>query len=414
MTAMPKIQDLEDSTFDPILADELMFGDHTDPYSRIEEFRAGGPVIAGDYRSMMGLPSDPFDPAKPRYTVLSHTAVETALHDPETFSNRSFEPSLGVVYGPILTVLDPPVHTGYRRILQRAFRPEMIRAWERDYVEPVLAELIVGLHRSNRAELISQYTRPYPFGVIYRLIGLPHEDEEVFYRLTVAQLVSSYAMDIARDAAVKLDQYFAALMAERRARPGTDIVSAIATAESEGETLPDDIAISFLRQLLSAGGETGFRTLSVLLCKLLTQPGLLDELRANRSLIPAAVEETLRWEGPVVTTTRETTRDVVLDGVPLPAGAHLDICLGGANRDPAKFADPARFDLHRPRRQHFGFASGIHNCIGQQLARLEIVKGVEALLDNFPDIRLDPDAPPPIVRGTTMRIPRELHVVFDT
>jgi cytochrome P450 len=155
MSAVPRIEDLKDTTFDPYVADELMFGDHLDPYARIADLRALAPVIEGDYRSLMGLPGEPVDSHKPVYLVLSHVAVETILHDPETFSNRSFEPSLGVVYGPILTVLDPPDHTKYRRILQRAFRPEMLRAWDREYVEPVLDELIGSLRAAGRADLIS-------------------------------------------------------------------------------------------------------------------------------------------------------------------------------------------------------------------------------------------------------------------
>ncbi|RYE40780.1 MAG: cytochrome P450, partial [Hyphomicrobiales bacterium] len=140
MTTVSRIQDLDDTNFDPYLADEVMFGDHVDPYSQIAKLRAEGPVVAGDYRTVMGLPGEPLDSAKPRYIVLSHAAVEQVLHNPDVFSNRSFQPSLGAVYGPILTVLDPPDHTRYRRILQRAFRPEMIRAWDRDYVDPVLDE----------------------------------------------------------------------------------------------------------------------------------------------------------------------------------------------------------------------------------------------------------------------------------
>ncbi len=164
---------------------------------------------------------------------------------------------------------------------------------------------------------------------------------------------------------------------------------------------------------MSAGGETTFRSASVLFTALLSHPHQLEAVRADRSLIPAAVEEALRWDGPVVTSTRLTTCDVVLDGVPLPEGAHLDVLFGSANHDPSVIERPEDFDIFRPKQRHFAFAFGIHNCIGQGLARLEMTRALGAFLDRLPHARLDLEMPDPVIRGAVMRIPRELHVVFD-
>jgi cytochrome P450 len=164
---------------------------------------------------------------------------------------------------------------------------------------------------------------------------------------------------------------------------------------------------------MSAGGETTFRSASVLFTGLLTHVDQLEAVRADPSLIPAAIEEALRWDGPVVTSTRLTTRDAVLDGVNIPAGAHLDVLFGSANHDPKVFERPDEFDIFRPKHRHFAFAFGIHNCIGQGLARLEMTRALNAFLGRMPNARLDRDAPPPTIRGAVMRIPRELHVVFD-
>jgi cytochrome P450 len=410
---IPRIEDLADPDFDPFLADEVMFGDHADPYPQIAELRAQGPVVPGEYRAAMGLPPEPIDPTKPRFTVLSYEAVEEVLSHPDVYSNRSFDPTLGAVFGPILSVLDPPAHTRDRKILQRAFRPQIVQAWGHAYVVPVIDGLIGTFRAGRRAELVEQFARPLPFQVIYRMLGLPAADVDTFYRLTIAQLVTSLSMDDATEAAEKLGTYFRALVERRRVDPGEDIVSALVTAEDEeGRTLSTEGMVSFLRQLMSAGGETTFRTLSILLYGLLSHRDQLEAVRGDRSLVPAAVEEALRWDGPVVSTTRETTRDTVLAGVALPAGAHIDVCLGSANHDPAVFERPEEFDVRRPRHRHLGFAFGIHNCIGQQLARLEMVSALDALLDELPDLRLDPDAPAPQVRGAMMRIPTGLPVVF--
>ncbi len=413
MVAIPAIEDLTDSSFDPYLADEVMFGDCLNPYQRIDELRSMGPVVPGTYREFIGAPPEPIDPSIPTYVVNSFAAVDQIMSNPEVFSNHSFDPTLGVVFGPILSVMDPPEHTKYRKLLQKGFRPPMIQTWGDTVVAPVINDLFAGFLEDGRAELVEQFARPFPFQVLYELLGLPQEQIQTFYRLTIAQLATSFAMENAQEAATKLGRYFSGMLAARRQDPGTDIVSQLAILEQEGEGLPEDIAIGFLRQLMTAGGETTFRSASVLLTALLTHPDQFEAVRANRSLIPAAVEEALRWDGPVVSTTRLANHDVVVDGVSVPKGAYLDVLLGGANHDPVLFQRPHEFDIFRPKHRHFGFAYGVHNCIGQSLARLEMTRTLDAFLDRVDNLRLNPDAAPPVIRGSMMRIPRELHVVFD-
>lgn len=408
-----RIEDLADPTFDPYLSDELVFGDVADPYSRIAKLRADAPVVAADYRVIMGIPTMPSDEALPHYTVLSFAGVDQILNDPATFSNRSFEPTLGAAFGHTVSVMDPPEHTRYRRILQQAFRPAIVQQWGADIVGPVVGELLGAFRAEGRAELVEQFARPYPFNVIYRMLGLPRDDIETFYKLTVAQIITYPDMTNALDASAKLGRYFAAMLAERRSDPGTDVVSVLATTEVDGEPLPDEVAISFLRQLINAGGDTTFRTTSVLLTGLLTHPDQFDAVRNDRSLIPAAIEEALRWDGPVLASSRLATADTVIDGVPVPEGAFIDLLYGAANHDPAVFPEPERFDIHRPKHRHFGFAFGIHNCLGQALARLEMTRALNAILDGLPNVRLDSEFATPHPRGALMRTPKELRVVFD-
>ena len=411
---MERIEDLADPTFDPYLADELVFGTHADPYGVLAELRSNGPVLEGSYRDRAGIAGWPGEPPAHQFMVLSFDAVDEVLNDPATFSNRAFESTLGQAFGHTVSVMDPPEHTGYRRILQKAFRPAIVQQWGDGIVAPVVEELVSKFRGRGTAELVEQFARPYPFNVIYRMLGLPHDDIEIFYKLTVAQIITYPTMDNALDASAKLGRYFQRMIDRRRDDPGDDVVSVIATAEVDGELLPDDVAISFLRQLINAGGDTTFRTTSVLLTGLLTNPDQLDAIRDDRGLIPQAVEEALRWDGPVLASARLTTRDTELQGVPVPADSLLDMLYGSANHDPAVFDRPEQFDIFRERHRHFGFAFGAHNCLGQQLARLEMTRAVNAILDELPNVCLDPSAPPPQLTGAMMRTPKPgLHVVFD-
>jgi cytochrome P450 len=405
------IEDLEDSTFDPYLADDLMFGDLEDPYTPLAQLRAVAPVVEGDITASIGLPIELAQGYDHEFTVVSYAAAEQILTDPVTFSNRPLAELLAN-YGPLLSGMDPPDHTRYRRIFQHAFGPAALQAWTQQIVTPVVDELARRLRQAGRAELVEDFARPYPFQVVYQMLELPPDDIEVFYRLTMAQIVTANAAE----ASEKLGRYFSRLLAARRgARTHKqDLVGVIASIEVDGEPLPDEVAISFLLQLMSAAGETTFRTTTVLLTGLLTNPNQLDAVRNDRTLVPQAIEEALRWDGPVVMSSRSTTTDTVIDGVPVPANSLLNVAFGAANRDPAVFADPDRFDIYRERHRHFAFAFGAHNCLGQQLARLEMHAALNALLDALPHLRLDPDRPEPRLRGAAMRTPRELHVLFGS
>jgi cytochrome P450 len=409
MAGATQIEDLQDQSFNPYLADDVMFGVIEDPYTILDEVRSKAPVAELSISGLIDMPTRPVEGYEHEYTVLSYAGVEQVLNDPITFSNRSLRELLAN-YGPLLPGLDPPEHTRYRRIFQRAFRPAIVQQWGEDILPPVLERLLEPLRGAGHAELVEQFVRPYPFNVLYRLMALPAEDIEVFYRLTMAQITTVNAAE----ASAKLRRYFSAMLEQRRERPGRDLISVLAATEVDGEPLPQEVTLAFLLTLLSAAGETTFRTVTVLLTGLLTAEEQLEAVRRDRSLIPQAVEEALRWDGPVVTSTRATTCDTVIDGVAVPKHSLINVAYGAANRDPAVFADPERFDIFREHHRHFAFAFGAHNCLGQQLARLEIATALEALLDHLPGLRLDPTEPEPRLRGASMRTPRALHVLFDS
>lgn len=414
MNAVTRLADFDDPTFDPFLADELMFGSALDPYSKLAELRAKGPVHKLGYREFMGEYPDVTSAHLPHYTVVGYDEVTRCLTEPDNFSNEAYKLNLGISFGRSVSTMDPPEHSRYRRIFQKAFLPQTVAKWGESVVDPVINSLMDRFRVRGTADLVQEFTLHYPFQIVYRQLGLPPEEAATFHKLAIAQTVVSFDVAHGTEASRKLGDYFKVLVAERLRNPGDDLVSVLAQAEVDGERLPEEIMISFLRQLVNAGGDTTYRGTSVLLTGLLRNPDQLEAVRKDRSLVPQAIEEALRWDGPVLIQTRSAARDIELGGVQIPRGAVMDVASGAANRDPDRFPDPDTFNIFRkPQHKHFAFAYGPHVCIGQHLARVEMTRALNAILDHLPNLRLDPDKPAPEIRGIMMRVPKHLHVRFD-
>ena len=414
MNAVPRLADFDDPAFDPFIADEFMFGSMLDPYSRLAQLRSRGPVHALDYRVFMGEVPDMTSGHLPHYVVVGYDEVVRCLTEPDNFSNENYKLNLGISFGRSVSTMDPPEHPRYRRIFQKAFLPQTVAKWGESVVDPIVEGLMDRFRHRGDADLVQEFTLHYPFQIVYRQLGLPPDEAKTFHKLAIAQTL--VAVDVAHgtEASRKLGDYFRALVAERLRNPGEDLVSVLAQAEVEGERLPEEIMISFLRQLVNAGGDTTYRGTSVLLTGLLSNPDQLEAVRQNRALVPQAIEEGLRWDGPVLVQTRMAARDIELGGVMIPKGAIVEACAGAANRDPERFPDPDTFNIFRqPKFKHYAFAYGPHVCIGQHLARVEMTRALNAILDNLHNLRLDPAKPAPEIRGIMMRVPKHLHVLFD-
>jgi cytochrome P450 len=191
------------------------------------------------------------------------------------------------------------------------------------------------------------------------------------------------------------------------------MVTVLAEADIDGVRMSDEQIYGFMRNLLPAGAETTSRSTASLALGLLTQPEQLGAMQADRSLLPQAIEEGIRWETPLLNFMREATRDVEFFGVQIPAGSTVSVNLGSANHDEARWDDPETFDIFRDRKPHIGFGHGAHVCLGMHLARLESTIIFNTLLDRLPGLRLDPDAPPPYVAGKYFRSPQHLKVLWD-
>ena len=291
-----------------------------------------------------------------------------------------------------------------RRRRWRAGRTSWSSGWR--------SELIDRFAGRGRAELVREFTFPYPTQIIAGLLGLPREDYPQFQRWSISLLSFTVNRERGIAASTALTEYFAPILAARREEPRDDLISTLAQAEIDGEQLSDEEIFSFLRLLLPAGVETTYRSTGNLLFGLLSNPEQLEAVRSDRSLIPQAIEEAIRWEAPLLIITRVATRDTELAGVPIPAGSAVMPMLGAANRDEDRYPDPDRFDIFREPSPHISFGHGVHVCLGMHLARLEMRVALELLLDRLPDLRFDPEGKDPHIRGQVFRSPTSLPVLF--
>jgi cytochrome P450 len=383
-------------------------GDAT-PYPTFARLRAEAPVHPGT--PDLGVLD--YDQGA-TYTAYTYDGVHTVLGDGETFSSAGYGEVMGVLMGRSILQMDEPEHHAYRSILQQAFTRAEMERWEVELVGPLVNSMIDEFADDRRANLVGQLLFMFPVRVIAALLGLPEDDLPRFHRLAV-QLIGATTVnwDRAIAASAALRDYFAGIVAERRRHPAEDMISVLVQAEQDGQRLTDEEIFAFCRLLLPAGAETTYRSSSNLLFGLLTNPQQLEAVRADRSLVPLAIEEGIRWEPPLLIISRTTTRDTEVCGVPLPAGASVVCGLGSANHDETRWPDPERFDIFRERRPHIGFAHGPHMCLGMHLARMETQVALNALLDRLPGLRLDPAAPDPHISGHVFRAPPRLDVVWD-
>jgi cytochrome P450 len=414
MQAIPVLEDFDDAGFNPFMSDDAVFGALENTHERIAPLRAAAPVHEAQLLELLGERGDPNLAGKRVFTILSYRGAEQVLANPAAFSNDAELDSIGRTFGQSLTVMNAPEHASYRRIFQRIFLPGQVAKWSNDFIDPVIHGLIDRFAARGGADLVEEFTRHYPFNIIYRQLALPTRDIATFQRLAVSLTMTwGEFINYGIEASGKLGRYLAALVEQRRRAPGNDLVSLLANTEADGERLPDMVVISFLRQLLNAAGDTTYRSTGTLLAALLTSPDQFEQVKTDRNLLPQAIEEALRWDGPVLFFRRQAIRGIEIEGVRIPEAAVVEIATGAADRDPAAFNDPHRYDIHRERKRHFAFGYGPHVCLGQHLARLEMTHALTALLDRFPKLRLDPDQENPVIRGVAIRSPRHVHVRFD-
>ncbi|WP_414684925.1 cytochrome P450 [Mycobacterium sp.] len=380
-----------------------------DPYAFFEYMRKTEPVWRGTIMDTSMSPPEMLPVEE--WTLFDFISVFAAFRDDEVFGSEQYNNTIGLVFGPTILGMHGKQHHDHRSLISKAFRQSALERWEPAVIDPICDHLVDDIKDDGAADLITAITLEFPTRVTAELLGLPEEDLDLFRRLSF-DLISIYIdIEAGLNASVELQTYFQQQVDQRRSKMTNDVIGDLVGAEIDGEKLTDEAIISFLRLLLPAGLETTFRSSSNLLYLLLTHPDQLAALQRNRDLIPAAIEEGIRYETPLVSVPRTTTRPVEINGVHIGEGSQVNLCMGSANRDEARWPNADTFDIHRARRAHVSFAGGIHSCLGMHLARVETRAMLNSLFDRVTDLQLVPDADAKIV-GMPFRSPKTLPVTF--
>ncbi|MFE3767732.1 cytochrome P450 [Streptomyces sp. NPDC059104] len=381
-----------------------------DPYPVYARLRAEGPVhhvLTPDGQDV--------------WLVVGHEAGRTAFTDPRLSRDWRRSGDIGKIINaeqdhPALAhmlMADPPDHTRLRRLVASAFTPRRIET-----LAPRVRQITDGLLDAmaalpeRRADLVDAFAFPLPMTVICELLGVPELDRGAF-RGWSNEMVARTSPEAEAAAYAQMPRYLVGLIEAKRAAPGDDLLSAMIHAVDEGgDRLSPDELIGMSVLLLIAGHETTVNMIGNGMRALFAHPDQLADLLAHPGLLDGAIEEMLRYDGPVETCTdRLALEDVEIGGVVIPAGSAVLIAMADADRDPARFADPDRFDIRRDARGHIAFGHGLHHCLGAPLARLEGRIAFRSLLDRFPGLTADADgAEPAWVPGMLIRGVRRLPV----
>lgn len=359
------------------LSDEI----RRDPYPTYAQLRTRSPLL--------------HDAQSDAWSVFDYEGVKRVLTDHEAFSSIVAPPSAQTSRW--LVFADPPRHAQLRALIMRAFTSKSVAGLE-PRIRALSHALLNGSIERGEMDLVADFSVPLPLIVIAEMFGAPIEDQPRFKRWSHVIMALGYTLE-GGEAAARVLQAFAEVSAEmkvylhalaqqRRALPQDDLLTRLVEAEVDGTRLTEDELLGFFQLLLSAGHETTTNLLNNAVLCLLEHPDALAQLQASPALLPSVIEEVLRYRSPVQTMFRLTRREVSLHGQVIPAGKLVLPMIGAANRDPLKFRDAERFDIHRDPNPHVAFGHGIHFCIGAPLSRLEARVALSVLLERLKDFRL--------------------------
>jgi cytochrome P450 len=378
---------------------ESLSGDVRDPYPLFAQLRAHQPLT---FANQWGMDV---------YTVYRREDCDRVLRDAETFSSRIVQDTMGPAMGRTILEMDGRDHQRHRGLISVAFRPQAIAEWGKTLVEPTIHRLVDEIARAGEADLVASLTAKLPILVIGAMVGIRVEDTARFMSWADDIIAVAVFPERGIAAARELGEYLLPVIAERRADPRDDLISRLVSAEIEGERLDDEEILGFLRLLLPAGAETTFRFLGNTLFALLTHPEQLAEVRSDRALLDAAMDEAVRWEAPLLFVARETARPTEICGAAIDRGMAVCAAIGSGNRDERYYAAPDAFDVHRASKESLSFGVGRHFCLGVHLARLEVRSALEVLLDRLRDLRLV-EGTDAHIHGLAFRSPTALPVRF--
>src|SRR5262245_25707552 len=381
-----------------------------DPYPTYHRLRTEDPV----HLSPLGF-----------WVLTRYEDVVAVLRDPRFEKEpmiAAVAARFGIAAGTIgLSMLDrdPPAHTRLRSLVSKAFTPKVVEGM-RPHIQEIVDGLLARVAGAGSMDLIEEFAYPIPVMVICGLLGVPVEDHERFkgWSLDIARGLDAIMLPVHAEVAIRsgvarqgLIGYFRELIAARRASPRSDLLSALIAAEEAGDKLSEEELLASCVLLLVAGHETTVNLIGNGTLALLRNPGELRRLRENPGLIAGAVEELLRYDGPVQRTARTPSEDVTIRGHTIAKGDMVMPFIGAADRDPAQFPDPDRLDITRAENRHVAFGMGIHFCLGAPLARVEGQIAINTLLQRLPKLTLVTEKPE-FRQSLTLRGLTALRVAF--
>jgi cholest-4-en-3-one 26-monooxygenase len=353
-----------------------------DPIGNLAWLRENDPVHHDDTNDVWG--------------ITRHADIMRIEREPELFSNaQGIRPHSYPL--PMMISMDPPLHTKRRKLVNRGFTPRRIRDLE-PKVREACDAIIDRLDGRTSCDFVWDVAAVLPIVMIADLLGFPEEDRETLLEwsddlMRATTSTDTEAMEAGHQAMLKYEAWCREVIADRRARaPEPNLMSTLVHAEVDGDTLTDDDVLYESLLLLIGGDETTRHVISGGMLELLRNPDQRDELAADLSLLPRAVEEMLRWVSPIKNMSRTVQREVEIGGKQLRPGDQLLLLYPSANRDREVFEDPDRFDIHRHPNPHIAFGGhGPHHCLGASLARLELTVMFERVLARLPDLELAGD-----------------------
>lgn len=363
------------------------------------------------------------------YIVSRYEDVERVFKDKEgEFTTDNYDWQIEPVHGRTILQLSGREHAVRRALVAPAFRGSDLREKFLPVIERNSRELIDTFRDAGSVDLVADYATRFPVNVIADMLGLDKSDYDRFHGWYTA--VIAFLGNLSGDpevtragerTRVEFAAYMLPIIRERREAPGDDLLSTLCTAEVDGVRMGDEDIKAFCSLLLAAGGETTDKAIAGIFTNLLRHPEQLEAVRADRTLIPRAFAETLRYTPPVHMIMRKSATEVALGGGTVPAGSTVTCLIGAANRDEDRYRNPDAFDIFREdltatnafsaAADHLAFALGRHFCVGALLAKAEVEIGVGQLLDAMPDLRLA-DGFDPVERGVFTRGPQSLPVRF--
>jgi len=379
----------------PMIGGELL----ANPYPMYAMLRRSSPVFR--------IPAAGGQAEPGQWLLLRHEDVTQALRDPRFSADRRravlFQQNRALLPPEILgeqggfrtmLVMDPPDHTRVRGLVNKAFTPRRVASL-RGHIEGIVEELLGSVAARGGMDVIADFAAPLPAIVIAELLGVPREDYPQFKAWSNDLVSLAGGMD-RNDALGRFRRgldallgYLREIISVRRREPRDDLISAMIAAQEAHDALSDGELLATSNLLLLAGHETTTNLIGNGLLALLRNPGELERLRAEPALLRSAIEEMLRYDSPVQATVRIPVEEIELSGQRIPPGALVVVGIGAANRDPAVFPEPDRFDVARTDNRHLSFGFGAHFCLGAPLARLEAEIAFQMLLERFPGLRLE-------------------------